>query len=267
MCFFFYISEAFLFIKSLNNRLNKCKPLFLKESNNSQLCVFFVIISLQSQFYFLSSVWPNICLLFLFSVVLQWFEIQKFEIIGTKPLVKCEFNVWELNPPFIQCIMICVPPPLQADGKMVDGSLLGDANGVEPAPGRVKDSGKWQRPRFSRKALMKCCLVKWIIASKQAQDKGEGARAGQEGVTGAVSCHCLRCKRTDGWLERMKRAQPLKPGWLIVLGSWPQGQLPRDHWTAYTHLSNMSAPAVQHWNSSHTWAVPTRPLLWFLWPS
>ncbi|KAF6730043.1 Proliferating cell nuclear antigen, partial [Oryzias melastigma] len=60
---------------------------------------------------------------------------------------------------------------MQADGKMVDGSLLGDANGVEPAPGRVKDSGKWQRPRFSRKALMKCCLVKWIIASKQAQDK------------------------------------------------------------------------------------------------
>ncbi|XP_011477216.1 calsenilin isoform X6 [Oryzias latipes] len=60
---------------------------------------------------------------------------------------------------------------MQADGKMVDGSLLGDANGVEPAPGRLKDSGKWQRPRFSRKALMKCCLVKWIITSKQAQDK------------------------------------------------------------------------------------------------
>ncbi|KAG8011805.1 Calsenilin, partial [Nibea albiflora] len=61
----------------------------------------------------------------------------------------------------------------QADGKVVDGSLLGDANGVEPAPGRVKDSGKWQKPRFSRKALMKCCLVKWIIASTQPQDKGE----------------------------------------------------------------------------------------------
>ena len=64
-------------------------------------------------------------------------------------------------------------PSLQADGKVVDGSLLGDANGVEPAPGRVKDSGKWQKPRFSRKALMKCCLVKWIIASTQPQDKGE----------------------------------------------------------------------------------------------
>lgn len=69
------------------------------------------------------------------------------------------------------------PPPLpsslQADGKVVDGSLMGDANGLEPAPGRVKDSGKWQKPRFSRKALMKCCLVKWIIASTQPQDKGE----------------------------------------------------------------------------------------------
>lgn len=61
---------------------------------------------------------------------------------------------------------------LEADGKVVDG-LLGDANGVEPAPGRAKDSGKWQKPRFSRKALMKCCLVKWIIASTQPQDKGE----------------------------------------------------------------------------------------------
>ncbi|PWA19668.1 hypothetical protein CCH79_00007040 [Gambusia affinis] len=58
-----------------------------------------------------------------------------------------------------------------ADGKMVDGSLLGDANGVDPVPGRVKNSGKWQKPRFSRKALMKCCLVKWIIASTQPQDK------------------------------------------------------------------------------------------------
>lgn len=55
----------------------------------------------------------------------------------------------------------------------MDGSILSDANGVEPAPGRAKDSGKWQKPRFSRKALMKCCLVKWIIASTQPQDKGE----------------------------------------------------------------------------------------------
>ncbi|CAB1446283.1 unnamed protein product [Pleuronectes platessa] len=60
---------------------------------------------------------------------------------------------------------------MQVDGKVVDGSLLGDANGVEPAPGRVKDSGKWQKPRFSRKSLMKCCLVKWIIDSTQPEDK------------------------------------------------------------------------------------------------
>nr|XP_046243875.1 Kv channel interacting protein 3b, calsenilin isoform X3 [Scatophagus argus] len=69
-----------------------------------------------------------------------------------------------------------LPPCLfGADGKVVDGSLLGDANGVEPAPGRVKDSGKWQKPRFSRKALMKCCLVKWIIASTQPQDKDDSS--------------------------------------------------------------------------------------------
>ncbi|XP_004547109.2 calsenilin isoform X1 [Maylandia zebra] len=71
-----------------------------------------------------------------------------------------DFSLWHIRHQFNQ-----------ADGKVVDGSLLGDANGVEPAPGRVKDSGKWQKPRFSRRALMKCCLVKWIIASTQPQDK------------------------------------------------------------------------------------------------
>ncbi|CAM4715346.1 unnamed protein product [Leuciscus chuanchicus] len=54
---------------------------------------------------------------------------------------------------------------MQEDGKLGDGSLLGDANGLEPGTGRQKESGKWQRPRFTRKALMRCCLVKWIIAS------------------------------------------------------------------------------------------------------
>ncbi|TRY74279.1 hypothetical protein DNTS_000470 [Danionella cerebrum] len=53
----------------------------------------------------------------------------------------------------------------EEDGKVVDGGLLGDANGVEAGGGRHKESGKWQRPRFTRKALMRCCLVKWIIAS------------------------------------------------------------------------------------------------------
>uniref|UniRef100_A0A8C9WQW1 Potassium voltage-gated channel interacting protein 3 n=1 Tax=Scleropages formosus TaxID=113540 RepID=A0A8C9WQW1_SCLFO len=54
-------------------------------------------------------------------------------------------------------------------GKVVDGSLLGDANGMERGPGAQKRSGKWQRPRFTRKALMKCCLVKWILASAAPQ--------------------------------------------------------------------------------------------------
>lgn len=71
---------------------------------------------------------------------------------------------------------------LQVDGKVVDG-LLGDANGVEPPPGRVKNSVKWQKPRFSRKALMKCCLVRWIIASTQPQDKGE-----LNGLLGLLAC-------------------------------------------------------------------------------
>ncbi|XP_076846435.1 Kv channel interacting protein 3a, calsenilin isoform X1 [Brachyhypopomus gauderio] len=52
---------------------------------------------------------------------------------------------------------------MQKDGKVVDG--VGGANGVEAGPGRKKDCGKWQKPRFTRKALMRCCLVRWIIAS------------------------------------------------------------------------------------------------------
>lgn len=56
---------------------------------------------------------------------------------------------------------------------MVDGNLLGDANGVEPGTGRQKESGKWQRPRFTRKALMRCCLVKWILASTSPKEQGE----------------------------------------------------------------------------------------------
>ncbi|XP_058864419.1 calsenilin-like [Acipenser ruthenus] len=58
---------------------------------------------------------------------------------------------------------------MQDNGKEVDGSLLGDANGVEPSPGGHKDGVKWQKPRLSRKALMKCCLVKWIIDSTASQ--------------------------------------------------------------------------------------------------
>ncbi|XP_041089389.1 calsenilin-like isoform X3 [Polyodon spathula] len=58
---------------------------------------------------------------------------------------------------------------MQDNGKEMDGSLLGDANGVEPSPGGKKDGVKWQKPRLSRKALMKCCLVKWIIDSTASQ--------------------------------------------------------------------------------------------------
>ncbi|MBN3276726.1 CSEN protein, partial [Polyodon spathula] len=66
-------------------------------------------------------------------------------------------------------------PHTEADnGKEVDGSLLGDANGVEPSPGGQKDGVKWQKPRLSRKALMKCCLIKWIIDSTASQGPGRG---------------------------------------------------------------------------------------------
>ncbi|KAF4108246.1 Kv channel interacting protein 3b, calsenilin isoform X1 [Onychostoma macrolepis] len=60
---------------------------------------------------------------------------------------------------------------MQADGqKGVDGGLLPDANGQDRDPSGQKESdGKWQKPRISRKSLMKCCLVKWIIASAAPQ--------------------------------------------------------------------------------------------------
>ncbi|KAI3361830.1 hypothetical protein L3Q82_002160 [Scortum barcoo] len=59
--------------------------------------------------------------------------------------------------------------PLKADEKAVDGGLLPDANGKDPNPGGQTEGSKWQRPRLSRKSLMKCCLVKWIIASTTQQ--------------------------------------------------------------------------------------------------
>nr|XP_023694310.1 calsenilin-like isoform X2 [Paramormyrops kingsleyae] len=58
---------------------------------------------------------------------------------------------------------------MQGQSKVVDSSLQGGANGMEPGPGGQKGSGKWQRPRFTRKALMRCCLVKWILASAAPQ--------------------------------------------------------------------------------------------------
>lgn len=67
--------------------------------------------------------------------------------------------------------LFCLP---QADEKVVDGGLLPDANGTDPNPGGQTDGSKWQKPRFSRKSLMKCCLVKWIIASTTQQGPGTG---------------------------------------------------------------------------------------------
>ncbi|XP_069558507.1 calsenilin-like isoform X1 [Brachyistius frenatus] len=58
---------------------------------------------------------------------------------------------------------------MQADEKTVDGGLLPDANGKDPNPGGQTEGSKWQKPRLTRKSLMKCCLVKWIIASTTQQ--------------------------------------------------------------------------------------------------
>ncbi|XP_039533323.1 Kv channel interacting protein 3b, calsenilin isoform X1 [Pimephales promelas] len=64
---------------------------------------------------------------------------------------------------------------MQAGGqKGVDGGLLPDANGLDGEPSGQKESdGKWQKPRISRKSLMKCCLVKWIIASTTPQGSND----------------------------------------------------------------------------------------------
>ncbi|MEQ2275612.1 hypothetical protein XENORESO_006137, partial [Xenotaenia resolanae] len=59
-----------------------------------------------------------------------------------------------------------------AEKKAVDGDVLPDANGKDPNPGGQTEGSKWQRPRLSRKSLMKCCLVKWIIASTTQQGPG-----------------------------------------------------------------------------------------------
>ncbi|XP_044031077.1 calsenilin-like isoform X2 [Siniperca chuatsi] len=58
---------------------------------------------------------------------------------------------------------------MQGDEKAVDGGLLPDANGKDPNPGGQTEGSKWQKPRLTRKSLMKCCLVKWIIASTTQQ--------------------------------------------------------------------------------------------------
>uniref|UniRef100_A0A4X1VSB2 Potassium voltage-gated channel interacting protein 3 n=1 Tax=Sus scrofa TaxID=9823 RepID=A0A4X1VSB2_PIG len=50
--------------------------------------------------------------------------------------------------------------------KASDGSLLGDPRRT---PLSKKEGVKWQRPRLTRQALMRCCLVKWILSSAAPQ--------------------------------------------------------------------------------------------------
>ncbi|XP_038186391.1 calsenilin isoform X2 [Chionomys nivalis] len=50
--------------------------------------------------------------------------------------------------------------------KASDGSLLGDPG---RGPLNRKEGLKWQRPRFTRQALMRCCLIKWILSSAAPQ--------------------------------------------------------------------------------------------------
>ncbi|XP_058050834.1 calsenilin isoform X1 [Ahaetulla prasina] len=57
------------------------------------------------------------------------------------------------------------------ENKETDGSLLGDPG--ETPPGK-KENMKWQKPRLTRKALMKCCLVKWILSSTASQGSDNG---------------------------------------------------------------------------------------------
>ncbi|XP_056427350.1 calsenilin isoform X2 [Hyla sarda] len=55
---------------------------------------------------------------------------------------------------------------MQDDVKENDGSLFGDPDQTSP---EKKDGMKWQKPRLTRRTLMKCCLVKWILSSTSQQ--------------------------------------------------------------------------------------------------
>ncbi|XP_038615181.1 calsenilin isoform X2 [Tachyglossus aculeatus] len=57
--------------------------------------------------------------------------------------------------------------------KETDGSLLGDPS---QTPLGKKENAKWQKPWLTRKALRKCCLVKWILSSAvpQGSDSSDG---------------------------------------------------------------------------------------------
>ncbi|CAB1447809.1 unnamed protein product [Pleuronectes platessa] len=61
------------------------------------------------------------------------------------------------------------PGAMQANEKVFDGGVMPEANGKDPNPSGQTEGPKWQKPRLTRKSLMKCCLVKWIIASTTQQ--------------------------------------------------------------------------------------------------
>ncbi|XP_023701283.1 calsenilin-like isoform X4 [Paramormyrops kingsleyae] len=65
-------------------------------------------------------------------------------------------------------------PITQVDRKVADGSPLAGANGGRPSPRMQKPAGTSPRPRLTRKALMKCCLVKWILTGTTS-DGTEGS--------------------------------------------------------------------------------------------
>lgn len=66
---------------------------------------------------------------------------------------------------------------------MSDGSLLGDPGST---PLSKKQGVKWQRPRLTRQALMRCCLVKWILSSAAPQGSGRGWGGAGGSVLGSV---------------------------------------------------------------------------------
>lgn len=82
------------------------------------------------------------------------------------------------------CLRSLLPPfPLQEAMKASDGSLLGDPGHI---PLSKREGVKWQRPRFTRQALMHCCLIKWILSSAAPQGSG---RTRVTGATEAILGH------------------------------------------------------------------------------
>lgn len=72
--------------------------------------------------------------------------------------------------------VVCIPGFIQEDEKAVDGGMVPDAKEKDPNGADQTEGSKWQRPRLTRKSLMKCCLVKWIIASTTQQGPGRCTR-------------------------------------------------------------------------------------------